>query len=208
MPESDASRLAMPATAYARCVASLVLLNGPPASGKSTIATRLVDRRPLALNLDIDVVRGQLGRWIDDTTNAGLAARSLAIAMAGTHMQAGHDVYVPQYLARHEFADQLAALAASCRADFVEIALIVDRDSARASFLARSHQPTDSTHRDAAAMVERAPTPDPVGEMFDRFTDFLDTRSGVHRIDAVRGDIEETLRRVETVLAGAAGGRS
>lgn len=137
----------MPATAYARCVASLVLLHGPPASGKSTIATRLVDRRPLALNLDIDVVRGQLGRWIDDTTNAGLTARSLAIAMAGTH-------------------------------------------------------------RDAAAMVERATTPDPVGEMFDRFTDFLDTRSGVHRIEAVRGDIEETLCRVETVLASAAGGRS
>lgn len=44
--------------AYAEAMAMLVLLNGPPASGKSTIAQRLVDSRSLSLNLDIDIVRG------------------------------------------------------------------------------------------------------------------------------------------------------
>ncbi|MEE9417560.1 MAG: AAA family ATPase [Acidimicrobiales bacterium] len=43
----------------------LVFLNGPPASGKSTLAARFVEQRPLALNLDVDVVRAMLGRWID-----------------------------------------------------------------------------------------------------------------------------------------------
>ena len=60
----------------------LVLLNGPPAAGKSTLAARLVATRPLALNLDIDVVRGLLGAWIDRPAGAGLAARALAISMA------------------------------------------------------------------------------------------------------------------------------
>lgn len=47
-------------------MAVLVVLNGPPASGKSTIAKRFVEARPLSLNLDVDVVRGMLGGWLND----------------------------------------------------------------------------------------------------------------------------------------------
>jgi 2-phosphoglycerate kinase len=45
-----------------RAVARLILLNGPPGIGKSTLAQRYVDDHPLALNLDIDSVRRLLGR--------------------------------------------------------------------------------------------------------------------------------------------------
>ena len=179
----------------------LVLLNGPPASGKSTIAARLADVRPLALNLDIDVVRGQLGRWLDDTTEAGLAARALALSMVRTHLSAGHDVFVPQFLARPGLAEQLAEVASECHADFVPIALVIPRETARAAFAARSTEPTDRTHRDAASMVDRASTPDPVGEMFDRFSVYLDDHPSVHRVDAVRGEIEAVVREVERVIA-------
>jgi predicted kinase len=99
----------------------LVLLNGPPASGKSTLATRLVESRPLALNLDIDVVRGLLGAWIDVPADAGLAARALAVSMARTHLAAGHDVFVPQFLGRVDFITELERLADQCDVRFVEI---------------------------------------------------------------------------------------
>lgn len=79
-------------------VADLILLNGPPASGKSTVAAALVARRPLALNLDVDIVRGSLGQWRNTPADAGIAARRLAIAMATTHLGQGHDVVVPQFL--------------------------------------------------------------------------------------------------------------
>ncbi len=105
--------------------AALILLNGPPASGKSTLAGRLVSLRPLALNLDIDLVRGQLGQWLDRPADAGLAARALAIAMIDTHLGSGCDVVVPQLLARPDFIEQLEAVAAARGAEFVEIALDV-----------------------------------------------------------------------------------
>lgn len=41
-----------------------------------------VDEHPLALALDIDTVRGMLGCWLDHSSEAGLIARRLAVAMA------------------------------------------------------------------------------------------------------------------------------
>lgn len=90
--------------AYAPGVGMLVLLNGPPASGKSTIAARLVAARPLALRLDVDVVRSLLGAWIDQPNDAGLAAQELAVSMARTHRVGGSssDDSLGEMFDRHE----------------------------------------------------------------------------------------------------------
>jgi len=40
---------------------SLLLLNGPAGIGKSTVARLLISGRPLALCLDIDMLRRSLG---------------------------------------------------------------------------------------------------------------------------------------------------
>ena len=89
-------------------MAVLILLNGPPAIGKSTIAQHFVESRPLTLNLDIDVIRGLLGDWLDAPVDAGVAARVLALAMAETHLNSGRDVIVPQFLGRVDFLEELA----------------------------------------------------------------------------------------------------
>jgi predicted kinase len=92
-------------------MARLILLNGPPAAGKSTLAQRWVDDHPLALNLDLDQLWLSLGCWREDPRATGLAARELALAMAGAQLAAGRSVIVPQYLGQPEFIDQLANLA-------------------------------------------------------------------------------------------------
>jgi predicted kinase len=76
-------------------VAKLVLLNGPPAVGKSTLARRFADEHPLTLVLEIDMVRALLGAWLDEWQRSGTVARVIALAMARTHLEAGHDVIVP-----------------------------------------------------------------------------------------------------------------
>jgi predicted kinase len=183
-------------------MAMLVLLNGPPASGKSTIARRLTAARPLSLCLDVDVVRGLLGNWLESPTEAGLAARSLAIAMARAHLQEGRDVIVPQFLGRPDFIEQLAAVAAELQVAFVEVALVVDRTVARRAFDVRSAMPADGTHEDAAALIERSTSADPLGDMFDRYDELVEHRSSAHRIEVVWGDVDATIARVDEVLVG------
>ncbi|WP_338024682.1 MULTISPECIES: AAA family ATPase [Amycolatopsis] len=89
----------------------LILLNGPPACGRSTLAGRYVDEHPLALNLDVDRLRNLIGRRRDDPRAAGRLARGVALAAARTHLASGHDVVIPQFLGRTPFIEQLEGLA-------------------------------------------------------------------------------------------------
>ena len=177
-------------------MATLVLLNGPPASGKSTLARRLVADRHLALIVDIDVLRSQLGGWLDDPDRAGTAARRVALAMCRAHLDAGHDVVVPQFLGKADFIEALAAVAADSDARFVEVVLQLSRSDALRAFGERCDHPTDSTHHDAAALVGRSTAEDPVGDMYDALQLLVAQRPGVLRVDTVRNNAEQTLQRL------------
>ena len=77
---------------------------------------------------------------------SGLAARELARAMARTHLQAGHDVLVCQFLGRLEFVDVLDQLAAVTGVPFVEVALVTRVDEAAERFLRRSRDESRPEH--------------------------------------------------------------
>ena len=162
---------------------------------------RFVATRPLALNLDVDVVRGALGAWIDQPHESGLSARRLAIAMATTHLAHGHDVIIPQLLTNDSFILELEAVAAATNARFIEIALIVDRDDTINAFNKRSASPENQQHRDAHELVQQSGGIERLGDTHDKLMAFLATRHDVRRVHVLRGDIETTHRRLETAVA-------
>lgn len=129
-----------------------MLLNGVPASGKSTLARRFADEHPLTLVLDVDLLRAMLGGWLDQPHEAGMLAREMAVAMARVHLVAGRDVLVPQYLGRLDFVETLHRLAVGVGAEFVELALLSDRDEVVRRFEHRSATSDDPVHRQAAEL--------------------------------------------------------
>lgn len=148
-------------------IARLLFLNGPPGIGKSTLARRYVDEHPRALLLEIDDLRARLGGWEDDDETK-LLARHLALALATSHLRAGYDVVLPQYLGRTEFIDALDHLASEADATFHEVLLTDAPSAVAARFRDRRGHLASSGDPHPQSEVEEAAVDDTITEAFTR----------------------------------------
>ncbi|WP_185277442.1 AAA family ATPase [Leifsonia shinshuensis] len=173
----------------------LILINGAPASGKTTLARAWCARHAaeLPLALDIDALRAMLGGWQDDLHAAGLAARELAVAAISVHLASGRDVMVPQYLRRVEFVERLEATAANCGAVFVETALRIDAATAAERF--------DRRAASLGGADIHSTLPAEMAAVVEDFERFLLTRPRVVRIPSGEGP----LAALDAAVAAASG---
>lgn len=102
----------------------LIIINGPPAIGKSTIAQKYVDNHPMALKLDIDELWFMLGQWQSSRPASNMQKMKLAYVMAGMHLQDGYDVIVAQHLDNLSYYKVFESIARACGATMYEVLLI------------------------------------------------------------------------------------
>jgi predicted kinase len=103
----------------------LILLNGLPGVGKSALAAAWSARHPGTLDLDIDLIRSLI---TGDPRDTGEPARALGLAMAAEHLRGGHDVVVPQLVARPDQVPRFADVAALAGAHFVHVVVEAPAD--------------------------------------------------------------------------------
>lgn len=181
----------------------LIVLDGPPAVGKSTLARRYVQEHPLALALDLDTIRLLMGQQAGDSDEGRLAARDLALAMARTHLQAGHDVVVPQYLGRPDFLDRLEALAVEAGADFHELVLMDSAHRLEERFARRSQVAARPEHLLASRGAD-GEGPDSLTGMRQRLVDLVAHRPYAVVIDCPENQEELAYRAVLQALGRGA----
>lgn len=174
----------------------MVFINGAPGTGKSTLAQRLAEATPMALALDVDVVKHSLGQWRADPTAAGNHARRLALAMAEQHLRAGYDVVVGQYVARPRFVERLQDLAGRTGAAFFEFVLVVDHDTLVSRLEGRAARPARPEHPVNSRLVGPADVPQLLRSMDDVRT----WRPTAVPVDA-SGTLDATVDRLRRHLA-------
>jgi predicted kinase len=189
-------------------VPRLILLNGMPAVGKTTLARRYADDHPMSLVVDLDVVRRQLGRWRDQPTTAGLHARALSLALAAAHLADGFDVVLPQFLARPQFIEQAERVATDAGAQFFEFVLVDDRDTLFARFAARSAAAAEPAHVDAAWLIERSGGQNALAAMHDRLLQIISTRGRTRVLHSPAGSVEDVYAGLLREVDGSGEGSS
>jgi predicted kinase len=114
----------------------LLVINGAPAVGKTTLARRFAEDHPLALVVDVDRLRTQLGGW-QEHDESKVVARDLAVVLTRAHLATGRDVVVPQYIGRPEFLTRLRGVVDEAGGAFVEVVLTDDPQRIADRFRAR-----------------------------------------------------------------------
>lgn len=174
----------------------LVLINGAPGSGKSTIAQALAQDKAMTLALDIDGLKHSLGRWDEDPSASGLHARRLATALASEQLRAGFDLVIGH--ARTAFIEDLERIAARHGARFYEFVLDLDAATLAKRLAERAGNPDRLEH----AVNNRLVGPDDATALVQALESLRQRRPHAQWVKAA-GSLSSTLGIVRAALQAA-----
>ena len=178
----------------------LVLLNGPPGIGKSTLSRRYVEDHPGTLDLDVDRLRGFVGGWRERFDETGEIVRPVALAMVTAHLRGGRDVVLPQLLANLAEIAKFERAAHDGGGTFLHVVLLDDEDRSVGRFARRDGD--DPWHEHVRALVAARDGDDGLRALHRRLLEVLAQLPEAVVVDSVEGEPDATYARLVAAVDG------
>jgi predicted kinase len=174
----------------------LIILNGCPGVGKSTLSKKYVDNHPMALNLDIDTIWFMMGQWQESRPKSHEQKMRLAYVIANEHLRCGYDVVIAQHLENTSYLETFSKIAKKQHAYFVEICLKNSANVAVKRFIERGKA---SGHRNGfrpGGIVDTEGRESKILQMHKQVERVTRSRANTHVIEVEHGKIEETYQAI------------
>lgn len=162
----------------------LILINGPCAVGKNTIAERYASEHPMAVIVDIDEVRRTIDGYRENREESYKQACGLVFAKAVENLNGGNDVIVPNVIRKLNVLGRFENIAEECNADFYEFVLWTSKADAIARAIRRGFRPEGLLQADK------------LEGMFDELEETLTQRKDAIIIESIEGDIDRTYNKL------------
>ncbi|TQL66577.1 AAA domain-containing protein [Nocardioides albertanoniae] len=182
-------------------MARLILINGMPGVGKSTLARRFAADHPGTLVCDIDLLRTFISGWRGDFVGAGARIRPAALGMIRGYLRESGDVVLPQLLARLSELERFEKAAHDAGAEFVEVLIEAAEDDGVRRFHDRDDG-NDPWHPIVRDIVWESGGDEHLRVYVSKLADLRAQRPATKVIPSVAGEVDATYASLRTALDG------
>ena len=178
----------------------LIVLNGPLGIGKSTLNKMYADKHPLALSIDIDLVRMNIGQWREYPKQSAEMAWDMTIEMGRVALSSGNDVCIAQIMTREEQWQRLEKLAQETGARLIEVLLYASKDEAVRRFIKRGQAAGFEHGYRPGGLIDRNGGIKRVEEKYGEMMDLAVSRPGTIKLHSEYDSTDETLSSLESMV--------
>ncbi len=168
-------------------MSKLIILNGPPGVGKSTIAARLHIEIPNSIIVDVDELRRSIPNYKEHRKDSLLLSYEKAKEVIDEYLAKGQTVIVDKAISYSDTLDSFITVGKKYHAEIYKILLFANKDTVQRRADIRGYKPGSLLTRER------------VGEMWEQVNTFKEESDSIV-VDTSSLNLEEVYTKVKEVV--------
>lgn len=174
----------------------LILINGNPGMGKTTLAQRYVDEHPMALNLDMDNIWIMMGQWQASRPESERLKLKYGYTLADMHLSEGYDVIVPNLMQTVDKYETFEKIAYAHNALLKEVVLISSQDDAIERCKTRARSQGHASGFRPGGVLDTGGRELMLADMYQNMLATIALRPNIVHINSVEHDLNGTYSKL------------